>query len=475
MNILKRYSENLISTYVLLLLVVLRIVLLFVSQTDDADAVSRYLLALDWMKDPHWIRSAVWGPFHFYLLGEIYGTLGTDVLYGKIATLVASLLCMIPLYFFTRNFFSKPGTLFVCICWLSCPVIMRYSFMNMAELWQALFILTAMALLVQKATKYWAWTCLAGLSATIACGFRYEAWLITFLISLPLLLEKNWKAFFLFGIVAGLFPIYWLYSSYLSTGDAWYSLHASVEWNINKSGVNDLIKWDTYWARSLFFPVSVFIGGGIICGILVYKSIFLLFKNNVPNTLKFWSFPFLILLIVFIYKAYNGTLLCQHRFTISLFLLSLPFAASLIDYKTKAYHILPFLVLLSIPLSFINIFFPVSVIVVKSRTPKIFKEVFLSWPLHAEAVPYIHDNVSKEISNAIDQFGSKHHPLILDFYSWSGTYYVAEQQQAHSEEIFISSGATHVNDQKELYVFISKNPSGLLLLKAKSKLHHYLF
>ena len=52
-----------------ILLLITKLCLLPFAQTVHPDAVSRVFGAIEWMNDPHWIKSATWCPFHFYLNG----------------------------------------------------------------------------------------------------------------------------------------------------------------------------------------------------------------------------------------------------------------------------------------------------------------------------------------------------------------------------------------------------------------------
>lgn len=46
---------------------------------------------------------------------------------------------------------------------------------------------------------------LAGISIFLAQGIRYEAWIVSALFCLVLLLFKEWKVFFIFSLLAAIF------------------------------------------------------------------------------------------------------------------------------------------------------------------------------------------------------------------------------------------------------------------------------
>jgi hypothetical protein len=54
--------------YLLLFAILIRLLILPLTSTTDADAVSRTFIAWRWLENPHLISYSGWGPLHFYLI-----------------------------------------------------------------------------------------------------------------------------------------------------------------------------------------------------------------------------------------------------------------------------------------------------------------------------------------------------------------------------------------------------------------------
>jgi len=158
---------------------------------------------------------------------------------------------------------------------------------------------------------------------------------------------------------------------------------------------------------------------------------------------------------MFIYKAINGTLLLQHRFTLSLILTSLPFYALMFqeEKSLKAKRIVALaVVVLFIPYSFLN------------------RDI--------NSIPRLKNQGMVDLVNLINSktIDPQHEGLVLDFVGWESTYYLSLKSDILPENIFRVNGAAH---GKVYFAFLKKvfvnNEEGFLLKKKKkSKLDQYL-
>ena len=160
-----------------------KIIALPFAQTVDADAVSRVHLSMAWAQNPEWISTSVWAPLHFYLNGLALMIWDNIVYTPKILNIIIASVSILPFFYFTRREFNENGALIASIFFALSPILFRTSFMALSETPYVLAFLISLNLiskaLRQNSTSTILW---AGFFMTIAAGFRYEAWLLMFII-----------------------------------------------------------------------------------------------------------------------------------------------------------------------------------------------------------------------------------------------------------------------------------------------------
>jgi 4-amino-4-deoxy-L-arabinose transferase-like glycosyltransferase len=447
LNVSKSIANNSRQIFILAIAVLLiKLVLLPFAQTVDSDAVSRVHLSMDWLQNPRWIDTSVWAPFHFYLNGFFLGIWNDTVLAPKVLNIVISCLSLLPLYYFTRREFNEKGALIVAIFFAISPILFRNNFMALSETPYLLFLLLAMNLISKSIREdKWQWMLVAGLMITIASGFRYEAWLLMFFMG-ALLLFVDWKKAFLFGAMALLFPLIWLYSNWVETGDAFYSIQGNYRWTLEMMGNNDGVNGEILLHRVWFFPFSWLISVGPPVAFLVLVAMVRNIKKFRVDKLKsVWAILFFTMLLFFIYNAYNGVLLLQHRFIGTLVVLSLPFIALYFNEwnsKTKRNAII--YGTLIVGLSFV------------------YNQDSIS-PL-----PRLGDQNKAAFSESINESLSDDGLLILDFVGWDYTYYYALQSRLPMHRIILMQGAKNSEIPASLKEKVLKMKSGVFVLGNES-------
>jgi hypothetical protein len=187
-----------------------------------------------------------------------------------------------------------------------------------------------------------------------------------------------------------------------------------------------------------------------------------------------WSVPFRLFFGVIIFKAYEGTLLLQHRFTSLLIFLSAPFISvvfennkHLITKKATAILILASF----LPLSYFWMKIPFEKLFsFYSTLQTAFFETRNSF-FNATVIPRLSNQNFVEYSKEIKKELSENDGLILDFVSWDNTFYLALKSQLSPKQIFIVDGSKHGDISKEpLAEILTNYPSGIILIKCYSKL-----
>lgn len=316
---------------------------------------------------------------------------------------------------------------------------------------------------------------LAGLAMTIASGFRYEAWLLIAVFTGMMLLLKQWKLTICFWSASMVFPLFWMIGNYIAHSDILYGLTGAYQWNIVAEGVNDNVLFFDRLKRLFYFPVSWFFFFSPFLSVwLLIKLFRRQKKQKLIKTRLIWAIPFWIVFVVFVYKAYEGTLLLQHRFSTSLIVLSVPFASIIVEdlQWTRWRKMSMIAILLSIlPFSYLWMYLPFDYsFFFFKNLQKAVRDNRVNSISSFRAMPRLVDQDYNDIAKSIRSHLSSGDALILDFVSWENTYFIAFETAPSPGQVFFVDGATHGNiDEKALYKTLSKYPRGVIMLRCDSK------
>jgi 4-amino-4-deoxy-L-arabinose transferase-like glycosyltransferase len=446
----QKHKEILIICSISLLV---RLIVMPFAQSTDADATSRVFIAQELLDNFRLILSGHWAPFHHYINALSLLIIPNNVYGPKIFHILFAVASCIPLYYFTKNEFNKQGAFFVTLIYTFSPVVFKNSFLAMAEVPYAFFVLLSMYFISQGTRKEnkIKYSIFAGLSLTIAGGIRYEAWELMALFFIVLALFKQWKMLIPFGIAASIFPIFWMIGNKIETGDFLYSFNSATSWINNLSGINDNVSKADYIHRLIFFPMSWgLMITPLLSLILIYSIFKLITKKPTKSHLLIWLIPFIVIMVTYMYSAFKGTLFTQHRFTITLVLLSVPFLALFFENESNLRLkkiIVTFLIILMIPLSFL-------------------------WNrINEVAIPLIKDDSVEAITYGIRYQLDNKKGLVLDFIGWDKSYYIALTTGATYKNTFLVDGTAHgIIYTDVLSNFFNQYPEGIIMIKANSKL-----
>lgn len=438
---------------------VIRFLAIPFSMPIEADGVTRIFMAIEWLANPEVISYGVWGPLHTYLIAGSLLVWNDPVYAPVVLNSLLSAAVAIPLYLFVKREWNESAGLFVTCMYLVYPVAMRYGLVAMSEIPYIFFIALTMLFLshARDEREDWQYALLAGLMITIAGSLRYEAWGLT--PFLGLLLWKKWKKLFVFLLAASIFPLFWMAGNYLHFGDALYSFHWSTEWNLVISeGNENLTSLDAVF-RGLFFLRALFFGlTPLAFTVCVIGMTLVLYKRGKQWV---WLIPFFALFLTFTINAITGGLAAQVRYSLGLAIFMLPFAAEWFEHSNSSRYR---------PL--------ISAIIILSMIPFSYLRYVIPWPYdfpnpipkQVNAIPRI-DTPTERISKfEIEQ--AKVYPggLLLDFFDWGDTYYVAVMSRKDPSNVFIMPGEVHeVLDIKQLNEFLDTNATGIVLLTANSR------
>ena len=476
MNTNEKISDKQILYLTVSIGILIRIAFIPFIQNTDADAVSRIFIAENWLENPRFLTEGIWPPLHYYFNSFAILISGERIYSPMLLHIVITCLTVIPLFHFTKREFSPKGAWFTIAFYLLCPIVFRNSFLALSELPHAFFIAMAMNS-ISKSIRFndIKQAIYAGLFMTIAAGFRYEAWLLIALFTFVYLLFKNYKLVVYFWCFSMIFPLFWMIGNYMAHHDFLYGLSGAYNWNIVAEGVNDEVLFGHNVERFIYFPFSWFFLYSPLIVILLIRVLFK--KISTKQLIKsriLWSLPFLIMFIVFIYKTVEGTLLMQHRFTITLLLLSAPFISLIIETiqcnRFKKISISIILVSL-LPMSYVWMKIPYEKLFKFSDTLHyVFAHIREGSQDTFEAIPRISNQDFVVYSKLINRELKKDSGLILDFTSWDNTFYLAVNSNVMSKQVFILDGSKNGGtDLENLKERMQKYPKGVFLINHNSR------
>ncbi len=473
MTAFSNFREKYPIAMVVALAVLLRLAFLPFAQVVDADAVTRMFMAQEWWDNPSLITEGVWPPLHQYFYGIIYGCTGDLQTIPIIVSILISSLAAWPMYLFVQREFNEKAAFWIALALALSPVLFRNSYHTLSGTPFVFLLLFTMAHLVkawkESNLKSALW---AGIFMTLACGFRYEGWMLLAVFTGFGILQRAWKETGVFWLVSMIFPIFWMLGNYAAHQDFFFGLSGAYDWNIVQEGVNSYLPRDVMLLRWFFFPASWFF---LFSPILVVTLVIALWKAFRGKKIKWhqwrWGAVFLLLMVTFVYKSHEGTLLNQHRFTSSLIIFSLPMLAFVWEIESNWLKRTAQIGILSLlPLSFVwmkpayqNVFSDGS----STHYALAHFQNFSNPGIHA--IPRLKNQDIVKLEAEISSHLQPNSGLILDFIDWESTYYIALQSNLKRDQLFIFNGAANAKNYGSIMGdVIKKYPEGILMVKRGS-------
>lgn len=438
--------------------------------TADPDAVARVMIAREWLADPHLITHGVWGPLHFYLLAAVIWLTGDPVLGPIGLNIVLSVATAGILYAFTRREFSREASLLVAAAYLFYPVAFRNSLQSLAE---TLFVFLAgiavLLLPVSGGPGAWRRALAAGAFLTLAGAVRYEGWVLIPLLGLLMLKQRGPLVAFLSTALA--FPLFWLAGNYLHSGDPLYSMHFSTNWQMTLEGANEGLNAGEVLRRLTFFPAALLFGLTPVVALLSVAGAIAAVREG--HVTRKWLVPSLGLLAFFTVKALDGSLGTRARYGMLLAFLLLPFAGEAWNrMRPRLRHPSLWGVVLiasMLPLSYVGWAF--------RWTGLASLEHLL--PGEIKALPRMAAGATapRVVAALAGLPDNGRSGVLLDFWAWDETYYVALMSGIEPARLHILPGAKNATLQTRnetmtgggLEEFLTRFDHGILVTSRRSR------
>lgn len=461
--------------WIMLLAFAIRLAALPLSETVDSDAVSRTFMAYEWIQHPYWISHGIWLPFHQYLNGFVLLIYPSLVYTPVLMNILVSVISIWPVYQFSALLFSQRSAWLPALLLAVSPVFFRNSLMAMSEITS--FCLTAFAMYFIQLTLIHGRlrdAVFAGAMMFLSAGFRYEAWVLAAIFFLLLLLNGRQRQAFVYAFLASIFPIIWMAGNYLHSGDLLSGISGANHFNLVQAGINDDLTRSLQMARAVFFLYSL----NLALGFLVFPATvvaIILKRASFDKVQKLWLVPFACMFMIMTYKAVDGTLLLQHRFSITLLVCVLPFSALIIEISERRALSLGTLLLAVSILPTASLFAKLPIekaLPIPNSVKEEFAEIRFFRQDQAMPIPVLENEEAREVLSLIKS-NCQNCPLILDFMDWQSTYFIALNAENEPTKVLIMPGTVHerINwERVDEYLGEKGNTQGLLLLKNGSEL-----
>jgi len=436
---MKSLSEKQQLLAAALLVLIIKLVLWPFVEVTDADAVSRILYSFDWAKNPGWISDTIWPPGHFYVLGIGSFISSNKTLFPILIHIIVSWLAFFPVYAWLKSLSNHRKALITALLFSLSPLTLRLGSTPLAESFLLLLLPSALYF-IARPNKHSVNVIWGGLMMTLACAFRYEAWLLSALLGIYFLFKKEFKNFLVFGAICSLFPIIWMISQYSSTGDLLYGIHGNSSWTQDHMGMQFETDPEVFGRRISFFAFSIFIATGPLVWLFWIAQ-----KKYRMIEGKFFAGITIVYLIIMTCQAVNGSLMLHHRFSAGLLILLLP-VINQIEWKKMEFAYSS--IILTLCLSLV---YPMNGI---GPLPRL---------------------KNREIEEAVEKCNSilkTNQSIIIDFMGWDNTYYGLLYSESENT-ILIDDSMTPSQISELLKSELSRN-SVLTILKSGNQLDQVL-
>ncbi len=298
------------------------------SEVVDADAVSRALIGETYMEYPGWAGDGVWPPLHIYLSGLSTLICGSRQIGSVLVNILLGSALVFPVHGIARRFSTTVVANAVTLVVVFNTLVFRNSLQGLSEIPFLFFTACAfnsVSIAMEDPTRIGnRHAVLGGVLITIACGMRYEAWALVVLLAAMLFTAKSWTRSAQFLLPALLFPAAWMVTGQLDHGNLFWGMEQVVHWRTAAPIVQ--VQDHELRLRTLFFPLSLLLTVSPLALVLGLTGCTTSFMKRTGTRLHWlWFILLPAFLCIMAQKARHAELLLQHRFTMTLVLLFIPF------------------------------------------------------------------------------------------------------------------------------------------------------
>lgn len=385
----------------------------------------------------------------------------------------------IALYKTTLELYDKRGAILTTMIAVTCPLFFNLSLLSLSEIPFMLLLSISILFLVRglkyaNQEKYFGLA--GGFALALSSGFRLEAWIILALFIGMILLTRRWKFAAWFFISGVSYPLFWMFTCFLSQGDPLYSIHGSSEWNITVAGINQNVDQLTLAIRLIIQPIILNFNLTPWFIVMTMVSVLVLWrKRKIGLHHLIWAIPIFALLGVYEYKTYLGDLNTHPRYSSTILILAIPHLGALsLVFKRKWLEYL--FVFTSILIFIFSFHYKSTLFEEVFRPHELLYKAGLNirhYLLHGqEAVPQIEYENAERYADVIKKEIREGDGLIVDFIAWDVNAYIMLQSGLQSRSFHTSMENVLLNmregDLNFIAGLINRRPEGVIVLRKNS-------
>jgi len=250
-KIVDERHERLILISLVLIAFIPRLLALIFMLDSAGDGPFRAMIAYSWSKYPYLSTHGVWLPGFMYLSGIFSFIVNDPLISTRILNLVIGTLTIPVFYLLIRMVFGNAAALFSASLLAFLPLHIGLSASSLSEVSFILLVLISLVffLKAQEPNRHRVlFLCVSLLVGCFALITRYEAWLL-----IPLLpiyhywKTRNLRTAISIAFILGIFPIIWMVSNYLHSGECLPIISGATTLAIEAVGAHETGLFSAIW------------------------------------------------------------------------------------------------------------------------------------------------------------------------------------------------------------------------------------
>jgi 4-amino-4-deoxy-L-arabinose transferase-like glycosyltransferase len=304
---------------------VLRVTFFFLGENNGGDALARAAMTAGWLQHSgSWLNFEPWLPMHFWLMAGLSAMVGNPGLGARMLSLLLGIASLGIFWELAKEVYDQSAATLSLMAFALYSLHIGYSTTSSSEVPYLFFMLAGLlGFLVYRRSCSLAVLGLGAVALGISAGIRYEAWICIFVLVLILIFIPSphatggfWRAehvreVFLFGVIAGTWPLFWLIYQWKAFGRPLYGVTMNYRWVVEQVAIEH---------RSMLYRLAL--SPGVIfltlSPVIVAAGFYGLALGLRERPGREFALILLVMGAVFGYQILAGGLLPLARYTITL-------------------------------------------------------------------------------------------------------------------------------------------------------------
>lgn len=304
---------------------VLRLIFFFLSENNGGDALARAAMTAGWLEHPaSWLNFEPWLPIHFWLMAGMSIIVRDPGLGTKMLSLLLGIASLPMFWLLAREVYNRSAATLSLIVFALYSLHIGYTTTSSSEAPYLFFMLVGvLGFFVYRRSGSIATLILAAVALGVSAGIRYEAWVCIFALVFILIFMRRphatvsfWRTehvreVFLFGAIAGSWPLFWLIYQWKAFGRPLYGVTMNYQWVVEQMAIE-------HKSRLYHLALSPGVILLTLSPVIVAASFYGLALGLREAKGREFALILAIMGVVFLYQIAAGGLLPLARYTITL-------------------------------------------------------------------------------------------------------------------------------------------------------------